>query len=97
MPASPIILAPLALIALVLWSLTFPSDNEAAAVATANQYLQAACAADGDHGWDLLVASQRQQEFSDRANYIAQAEASGRGSFTWSIRTTHCDNGACTI
>ena len=97
LPVSPVIFASLALIALVLWSLTFPSDDGAAAAGTANRYLQAACAEDGDHGWDLLVGSQREAEFGDRAHYIAQAEASDCGSFTWRIRTAHCDDGACAI
>lgn len=97
MPVSPLLLAPLAIIGLVLWSLTFPSNDGGQAVSTANRYLQAACANEGDHGWDLLVPSQREAKFGDRTGYITQAEASGCGTFIWDIRTAHCDDGACTI
>ena len=97
LPVSPLIVAPLALILLVLWSLSLPWDSEAEAVSTANRYLQSACAKEGDHGWDLLVPSQRETRFGDRSTYVSQAEASGCGSFTWDMRRAHCDDGVCVI
>lgn len=55
----------------------------------ARQFLRSVSAGGGDRGWSLLLPVTQQTTFGgDRDAYLAMAESTDWGTFTWSIATT---------